>query len=183
MPQDLSLPPLDSLIGMINDVSSVQVDRTSFAQIFPPEIISAPDGANTHVTFKTTMDFSHAGRVSFQYVRLNLATLFANGIDATVEDNSTFEQYLDAVRQRYGFYLHEDDIALDSPWNIANGELTHTVQVRARNSSYAFIGVANMTVNVNWRLDDPELIEDQTDRLRQLVNFTLPLSISTFLQN
>jgi len=49
--------------------------------------------------------------------------------------------------------------------------------VSAPADSYGYFGTASFKVNVNWRLDDPELVEEEINRLRQLVQVAIPTSI------
>ncbi len=177
---DLSLPPLQGLVQLINEkISSPTMTLADFSVIFPPQVIAPlPDGSNTQVTVKTSMDYTHAGRATFFYKRMDLTDLFANGIAATINDTDNFAQYLTALSMRYGVFFSEEDLEPVQPFDVSGGELSYQVAIQAKPESYAYVGQGNVTVNVRWRLDDPELVEQEADRLRQLVNFTLPLSIS-----
>lgn len=180
---DLSLPPVEGLVKLINaKISSAPTTVDDYSVIFPPVAIDPlPDGSNTQVTVKTSMDYTHAGRATFFYTRVDLGTLFTPAISANVDDVDTFADYLTALTSRYGLYFSEDDLEPVQPFDVSGGELSYVVAIRAKPTSYAYVGTGNVTVRVTWRLDDPELVEQEVDRLRQLVNFTLPLSISLLL--
>lgn len=179
----LSQPPVQGLVALINQkISSAPTTVDDYSVIFPPVAIAPlPDGSNTRVTVKTSMDYTHAGRSTFFYKRVELSELFAQPVTATINDTDNFTQYLAALTARYGVCLTDTDIEPVVPFDVSDGELSYEIAVRAKPGSYGYVGQGNVTVNVRWRLDDPELIEQEADRLRQLVNFTLPLSISMFV--
>ncbi len=180
---NLSLPPVQGLVQLINEkISSAPTTVDDYSVIFPPVAIAPlPDGSNTRVTVKTSMDYTHAGRATFFYKRVSLADIFTPAISANVDDVDTFSDYLASLSSRYGLYFSEDDLEPVQPFDVSGGELSYVVAIQAKPNSYAYVGAGNVTVRVTWRLDDPELVEQEVDRLRQLVNFTLPLSISLLL--
>lgn len=183
MSHTLALSPLKSLLALINAQTSVVLTEDDIHTLFPPQVI--PDAAagmpNTGIALRTGMDFSHAGRVSLQYRRLDLADLTPYALTATVEDNATLEQYLGMLCLRYGLTLSAHDIESVDPFDVSGGALSYAVSLRAKPDSLMYVGTGTFNVNVNWRLDDPELVELQIDRLRTLLNVTMPLTFSNFM--
>lgn len=179
----LSQPPVQGLVQLINQkISSPTTTINDYSVIFPPVSIAAlPDGSNTRVTVKTSLDYTHAGRATFYYKRVELSQLLGQPVAATINDTDNFAQFLAALTARYGVYFSETDFEPISSFDVSGGELSYLIGIRAKPDSYGYVGEGNVIANINWRLDDPELVEQETDRLRQLVNFTLPLSISMFI--
>lgn len=179
MSVDFAKPPLENLMEMLNANSSVDVASTDFIDITAPEVlVGDADGRNTRVSLRTTMEFTHAGRVYVKYNRLPLAQVLTTDVSVTVEDTSTFEEALDMYRRKYGVYLNQDDIQLVGAFDVSGGELSYSFPVQAPAGSYGYFGAGTFRVNVNWRLDDPELVEQEVDRLRQVVQFDLPMAIT-----
>ena len=179
MSVDFAKPPLENLMEMLNANSSVDVVTTDFMDITPPEVlVGDADGRNTRVSLRTTMEFTHAGRVYVKFNRLPLAQVLTADVSVTLEDTGTFEQALDMYRRKYGVHLDEDDIQIVGPFDVSGGELSYSFPVQAPANSYGYYGTATFKVNVNWRLDDPELVEQEMDRLRQVVQFDLPMAIT-----
>ncbi len=178
----LSTSPEDALARLIQTQSQVPVQWSDFLQVFSPVALGEddPSGRNTAVTVRTTMEYSHAGRATFHYDRLDLAELFSTGLSATVEDISTFTDYLTALNARYGLGLTESELVPVEPFDVSGGELSYQVVVQAPEDAWRFTGQGPLTVHVRWRLDDPELVEAEVDRLHQLINYTLPETITLF---
>lgn len=178
MSVDFSKPPLDNLMEMLNANSSVVAAVGNFMEIGKPVVLTGDaSGRNTQVSLRTNMEFSHAGRVTVKYDRLPLSAVITSDVAVTVEDYDQFATALDMYRRKYGVYLDEDDILTDQPFDVSGGELSYQVAVTAPADSYGYYGAATFKVNVNWRLDDPELVEEEINRLRQLVQVAIPTSI------
>jgi hypothetical protein len=181
MSSDLSLTPKAGLIALLNAKSSVVVTENDLLEIFPP--VALQGTPNTEVTVKTTLAFSHAGRVTRQYNRLNLASLTPYQLSATVGDSGTLAEYLTMLTTRYGIYLTPDDFLPNTTFDVSGGELSYTLNFTAHPNNLRWYGTGAFIVNIVWNLADPELVEQQVNRLRTLINVTLPLSLSTFMQS
>lgn len=182
---DLSLTPKVGLLTFINAKSSVPATEADLSQFFPPEVIVDPEpGApNTRITLKTTMEFTHAGRVTLEYNRLNLADFSQYQMAATVEDVGTLDQYLAMLTTRYGIYFNVSDVEPDAPFDVSGGEASYTITLNAKPDSLMYYGTGQFKVNVAWRFDDPEWIEQNINRLRVLLHSELPLSILSFMNS
>ncbi len=181
MSSDLSLSPKAGLVALLNEKSSVVVTEADLLEIFPPVVLSGTP--NTEITVKTTLGFSHAGRVTRQYNRINLSALSPYALTATVEETSTLAQYLTTLSNRYGIHFTPEDFLASTAFNVSGGELSYTFNFTARPTNLRWTGTGVFIANVVWNLTDPELVEQQVNRLRTLVNVTLPLSLSTFMQS
>jgi len=181
MSVDFGKTPLENLMEMLNAKSSVDVTTTDFMDITKPEVLTGDaSGRNTRVSLRTTMEFTHAGRVYVLYDRRQLSEVITPSVNVTVEDTDTFEVALDMYRRKYGIYLDEHDIQVVGNFDVSGGELSYQIPVKSPVDSYGYYGTANLTVNVNWRLDDPELVASQVDELRQVVQFDIPLAFTAF---
>lgn len=181
MSVDFGKTPLENLMEMLNAKSSVVVKVTDFMDITKPEVLTGhPSGHNTRVSLRTTLAYTHAGRVAVTYDRRNLSEVITPNVNVTVEDTDTFEVALDMYRRKYGIELGVEDIEVVGVFDVSGGELSYQIPVKSPVDSYGYIGTANLTVNVNWRLDDPELVASQVDELRQVVQFDLPLAFTAF---
>jgi hypothetical protein len=179
MSVDFRKTPLENLMEMLNAKSSVVAAVPDFQTISDPVVlVDDPDGYNTQVSLRTTMAYTHAGKVSPKFNRRPLTDVITADVNVTVEDTATFAEALDMYRRKYGIYLDEHDIEPVGAFNVSGGELSYQIPVRSPLKSYGYFGTATLTVNVNWRLDDPELVEVEVNRLRQLVQFDLPLAIT-----
>ena len=180
MSVDFAKPPLENLMELMNAKSSVVATVGDFMEIGKPVVLTGdPDGRNTQVKLRTSMDYSHAGFVTVKYNRLPLNVVITPDVNITVEDYQKFDVALDMYRRKYGVYLDEKDIVPEQPFDVSGGDLTYQVAVKSPTDSYGYTGTATLTVNVNWRLDDPELVEVEINRLRQLVQVSIPMSILT----
>jgi hypothetical protein len=182
---DLSLAPKAGLLALINAKSSAPATLADLQEIFPPQVIAnAPTGQpNTQVTVRTTLDFSHAGRVTLSYHRLDLSAFTPYQMNATIEDVGTLADYLAMLTTRYGIYFDTAEVSSTVPFDASSGELTYTFTLQANPTSYMYVGSGDFIVHVVWRFDDPELIEQNVSQLRIAVQIDLPNSISTFLQS
>lgn len=181
MSVDFAKPPLENLMELMNAKSSVVAKTTDFMEITPPLVLTGDvDSRNTQVSLLPSFEFSHAGRVTVKYNRLPLATVINADVSVTVEDTGTFAEAVDMYRRKYGVYVDDADIQVVGTFDVSGGELSYQVPVIAPVDSYGYYGTANLTVNVNWRLDDPELVEEEVNRLRQVVQFDLPLALTAF---
>lgn len=185
MAGDLSLTPKAGLLALINAKSSVVATEANFQEWLAPQpIANAPAGQpNTEVTLRTNLEFSHAGRVTLQYTRLNLADFTQYQMSATVEDIGTLEQYLAMLSNRYGIYLQPTDIEPTTPFDVSGGELSYVYTFAAKPNSYLYYGQGQFVVKVNWRFDDPEWIEQNVSRLRTLVQIDMPSAVISFMQS
>lgn len=181
MPSSLSKTPEEALLALIQEKSNIPVTWNDFMTVFPPVALPAdhPSGKNSEVTVRTSMDSTHAGRVSFQYDRYDLAELLLIPMSATIEDVGTFANYLTALNARYGIDLESRELAPVLPFDVSGGELSYQVLVRAAPNALRLVGEGYLTVSVNWRLDDPERVEIEAERLYRLVNITIPSSLDT----
>lgn len=178
MSVDFAKTPLDNLMEMLDVNSSVTTTVDDFMEIGKPVVLTGDaSNRNTSVSLRTNMEFSHAGRVTVKYDRLPLNVVVTPDVSITVEDYETFDVVLEMYRRKYGVYLDEKDIVTVQPFDVSGGELSYVVAVQSPVDSYGYYGTAEMTVNVNWRLDDPELVEVELDRFRQFVQFTIPMAI------
>lgn len=178
MSVDFAKTPLENLMEMLDVNSSVTATVDDFMEIGKPVVLTGDaDNRNTQVTLRTSMEFTHAGRVTVKYNRLPLTDVITPDVNITVEDFQKFDVALDMYRRKYGVYLDEKDIVTVEPFDVSGGELSYAVAVRTPVDSYGYYGTATLTVNVNWRLDDPELVEVEINRLRQLVQVSIPMSI------
>jgi len=183
MSNDLSLTPKTGLLALINQNTSVPVTEADLSEIYPPEAI---DGAtagqpNTRVIAKTTLEFTHAGRVTLQYKRINLADFTPYNMTATVNDNATLDEFLSMLTTRYGIFFNASDMDPSVPFDVSGGELEYTITLTAKPNSYMYVGSGQVKAKVIWRFDDPEWIEQNINRLRVLLQSDLPLSIISFL--
>lgn len=180
MSVDFAKTPLENLMEMLNANSSVVAAVGNFMTIGDPVALTDhPSGRNTQVKLRTNMDYTHAGFVTVEYDRLPLSAVITPDVNITVEDYQKFDVALDMYRRKYGVYLDEKDIEPVQPFDVSGGDLTYQVAVRSPVNSYGYKGTATLTVNVNWRLDDPELVEVEINRLRQLVQVSIPMTILT----
>lgn len=178
----LSKPAEDALAQLIQEQCQVPVQWTDFLKVFPPEPLTEgdPSEGNTSLTVRTTLQYTHAGRATFRYHRLDLADLFSAGVSATVDDVADFSQFLTAINSRYGLSLGAGELQPVEPFDVSGGELSYQIAVQAPPEALRFTGQGVLTANVRWRLDDPELVEAEVDRLHRLINYTLPETLSLF---
>lgn len=178
----LMLPPREALLRLINQRASSPLALSDIMEIFPPVAVPEPlEGqGNTQVTIKTTLDASHAGRETFTYDRIDLALFTPYQINTTIEDIGTQAQFLAMLTRRYGFQF-ENEVEAILPFDVSGGELSYPTIFRAKPTSLVWTGEFTAIVHVRWRLTDPEWVEMEADRLRTLLNVSLPLSLSTFM--
>lgn len=181
MSVDYSKPPLDNLMELLNAKSTVAVKASDFMDITKPVVLTGdPSGRNTMVSLRTTLEFTHAGRVEARYDRRPLAEFINASVNVTVNDDATFADAIAAYRDRYGIYMDAQDIEAVGPFDVSGGEPSYIVPVRSPLNSYGYTGTANLQVNVAWRLVDPELMESAVDRLYQIVHHQLPETITSY---
>lgn len=180
---DLSLTPKAGLLALINQNTTAPAAVEDVQEFYPPEVIedAAEGQLNTRITLKTTLDFSHAGRATFEYQRIDLSRFTPYGLTATVEDIGTLEQYQTMLTNRYGIYLGVEEIEPAIPFDVSGGELEYTLTFNAKPNALMYVGSGQFKVKVNWRFDDPEWIEQNINRLRVLLQNDLPLSILSFM--
>lgn len=185
MSSDLSLTPKAGLLALINQNTTAPVTEADLKEIYPPQVIpGAPAGQpNTSVVAKTTLEFTHAGRVSLQYKRIDLAEFTPYNMSATLDDVGTLDQFLAMLTTRYGIFFNASDMDPSVPFDVSGGELEYTITLNAKPESYMYVGSGQFKAKVTWRFDDPEWIEQNINRLRVLLQSDLPLSLISFMNS
>lgn len=180
---DLSLTPKAALLALLNEKTTAPVTEADLKQLYLPEAIpDAPAGQpNTRASAKTTLTFSHAGRVTFEYRRLNLADFTPYNMTATLQDTGTLEEYLAMLTTRYGIFFGPEDVVSAVPFDVSGGELEYTITLNANPDSYLYYGTGQFKAKVVWNFDDPEWIEQNINRLRILLQSDLPMSLLSFM--
>lgn len=182
---NLALTPVEGLLALVNANTSAPVELSDLNEIFPPVVIEDAEGSdpNTRITLKTNFDFSHAGRVTVDYHRLDLSQFSAYNIGAYVQDNATVDEYLAALSERYEIYFGTTDIQPTEPFDLSGGELSYIVEFTALPESLMYIGTGTFVVNVIWLFEEPELIEARAEALHDFVHDTLPDTLISFMQS
>ncbi|QVD49245.1 hypothetical protein LUCX_175 [Xanthomonas phage vB_XciM_LucasX] len=142
MSSDLTLTPKAGLLALINQNTSVPVTENDLLNLFPPEVITdaLAGEPNTRITARTTLTFSHAGRATFEYHRIDLANLTPYAMSVEISAAATLDQYLAALAERYGLYLSTSDLEPAVPFDISTGQTEYDLTFNAKPGSLMYVG-------------------------------------------
>lgn len=147
---DLSKRSMDLVLDLINTDNNLELTLDQVTLVPPSQ--PDPTEATTDMVVKALPEFQYGGSVNVTYDRLSLSEVIlkAGGIGVLTERNVTFDQFIEHVAELYGINFGVGELEPVGEFNLNLGTDQQPVEVRAKDSSYAYYGAGEFTAYFNY---------------------------------